>query len=111
MDESPAVSFIEGIRDLHRAKQRVACRQRSAAETFGQRLPLEQFHDQVVPVLVRPDIEERADMRMVQCGNRASFRHKTTPIFVAASVFAEELYRNRAIQARVDGTIYGPHSS
>ena len=61
MDDALPVRGIDGIENLPGQRQGFVEGQRP-----GQRLAVDVLHDQVV----RPDVEERADMRMIQAGDR-----------------------------------------
>ena len=61
MHDAAAVRGVDGIEDLPREHQGVI-----ELDRARERLPVDVLHDQVV----RPDVIERTDMRMVQAGDR-----------------------------------------
>ncbi len=54
-----------------RVPQRVGHRQRALQQPIGQRFALEILHDEELHVFLEPHVVERADVRMVQRGDRA----------------------------------------
>ena len=54
-----------------RVAQRVGHGQRALQQPIGQRFALEILHDEELHVFLEPDVVERADVRMVQRGDRA----------------------------------------
>lgn len=53
-----------------------------------------------------PDVVERADMRMIQCGNRLAFTFETlAAIRIGRDVRGEHFDRHGAIKARVAGFV------
>jgi len=71
MDNARAMCSGERISNLDRNRQRLLERRRALRQAIRQRLPVEVLQDEVVRALVATDIMQRADMRMVQCGNGA----------------------------------------
>lgn len=70
---SLTVCFVKGIGDLNRVPQRLFEGHRSFLQTLRQRLPLEVLHDEEVHVSFPADVMERADLGVVQTGNRSRF--------------------------------------
>ncbi len=70
MDDPTAVGAAERIGDLHSAVERLVERQRPSAQSFRQRLSLEELHDEEVHAVVRSDVVQRADVRMIERGGR-----------------------------------------
>ena len=70
MDDPAAMRAVERVGDLRSPySQHVGQRQRAAREPVGERLALEQLHDQEVDAFVA-DVVERADVRMVELRDR-----------------------------------------
>ena len=61
---------LEGIGDLRPELHDLVERQRALLQAVGERLALEQLHHQEVRVALVPDVEERADVRVVERGDR-----------------------------------------
>ena len=76
--------------------------ERPSLQQRGKRLPLDQLHHQVV----RPDIVQRADMRVIQGGDGAGFAIET-----CREALMRELDRHRAAQPRIDGAKDFTHTS
>ena len=68
MDDALAMRGVERIADLDAVGNRLLHRQRS-----GNRLPVDELHHQVTAAVVLTDVVERADVRMIQRGDRARF--------------------------------------
>ncbi len=73
MDDARAMRFVERIGDVDRVRHRFVERQRSISQPRGQRFSLDQFHHQEVDAVVLADVVQRADVRMVQCGDGLGF--------------------------------------
>ena len=68
-----AMRGIESVGQLNRSVQQFSIGQRSFAQTAVERLTFHQFHDQVRLTVMLPDIENLADIRMVEQGCRTRF--------------------------------------
>lgn len=79
--------------NLGGVRERRVQRQRSTFEPCRQRFPLHQLHHQIV----RADIVDRTDVRMVQRGNRPRF-----PLEPRAELLPGDLDRDSATQSCVD---------
>ena len=64
--DAVAVGLVERLGDLAAVTQRLLERQLAARQTYGERLPFEVLHHQVVAFAVPPDVEEGADVGMLQ---------------------------------------------
>ena len=98
--------FVQGIGDLNTGLNRLADRQRPAAQTIGERLTVEQLHHQKVVA----DVEERADVRMGELRDR--FRlplEADLELHVAGEFGRKNLDRHRPIQPRVPRPVHLPH--
>ena len=88
--------------DLRRDGKSFVDRHRRAAQAFRQRLAVDQLHDQVVGA----DVVERADVRMVQRGDRPRFARE--PI---AELFGRDLDRDVASEPRIARAIHLAHAA
>ena len=61
---------LEGVGDLRPELHHLVERQRALLQAIGERLALEQLHHQEVRVALVPDVEQRADVGMVERGDR-----------------------------------------
>src|ERR1700674_5143616 len=66
MDEGMIVSGCEAPRDLNTVLDRLADRQRAAAQALAQSFSLEQFGNDVRRTVVRPNVVNRNNVGMVQ---------------------------------------------
>ena len=73
MDHAVAVRAIERVGDLDRVADTSLGRQRAACEPRGQRLALEELHDQVGDAVLLAEVVQDADVRMVQRADDAGF--------------------------------------
>ena len=69
MDHASAMRAVERLGDLRAVLENIGQRQRAALEPVGERLALEQLHDQIVIA----DVVKRADVRMVELRDRLRF--------------------------------------
>ena len=93
MNDALGVRLDQRRHDLRGIQQRRFHRERSAFQPCRQRFALHQFHHQVV----RPNVVERADVRVVQRGNRARLALET-----GAELLVSDLDGDGAAQSRVD---------
>ena len=67
MDDAGAMRRVERRRDLNRHGQRLRRRERARVEAPGQRVPVEQLHDEERRAVVLADVVQRADVGWVSC--------------------------------------------
>ena len=73
VDQAAAVRRGQRLSDFTRIAHGVVDRQGSAAQPVAQRLPFDVLDDEEVDAVVTADVVERADVRMIEAGDRASF--------------------------------------
>ena len=73
MNDAAAVGFVERVRNLEAVLQELGSGKRALFESGRQRLPFEIFHHQIINSVLVAYVVERADVRMIQAGNGASF--------------------------------------
>ena len=73
MDDAFVVRGFERVSNLMGDAQDVIDRHRPALQALGERLPLDEFHDQEVLLRDHFHAEERGDVRVVECGERFGF--------------------------------------
>jgi hypothetical protein len=75
-------------------------------EPRGERLPFQVLHDEEIDPVLAADVVERADVRVVQRGDRARLAIEAFPeLRVRRQRFREDLDRDRAIEPRIAGAI------
>ena len=70
MDDALLVRGVEGVGDLCPELHDLVEWKRASQQAIRERFPLEELHHQVVGVTLVPDVEERADVGMVERGDR-----------------------------------------
>ena len=73
MHDSMRVGFVERTGDLDSDPQRFIEQQRSPVQAVGEGLTFEVLHHQKIHPILRADIVQRANVRMVQRGDRVRF--------------------------------------
>ena len=97
-----AVRLVQGIGDLDAAAQRLVERQGTLPETILERFALEQLHHQEVRLVLATDVEERADVRVREPGDRPRLPLESLACFGRRGpVRGQDLHRDRAIEAGV----------
>ena len=97
-----AVRLVQGIGDLDAAAQRLVERQGTVPETLLKRFALEQLHHQEIRLVLAADIEERADVRVRQPGDRPRLLLEPLAGFGRRGPMrGQDLDRDRAIEAGV----------
>src|SRR5262245_61772756 len=99
MCDSCAMCFVERLRDLDCNTKCLGNRQRTLPDAVRERLPFEILHHQVVDAVLLADVIERADIRMIQRRDRASFPLETLPKFrIAGEMLGEDFDRNCSVE-------------
>ena len=70
MDDSLAVRLVECFGDLLAVAEHLVKSERPARDAIGEALALEELHDEKVDAILVTDVEERADVRMAELGDR-----------------------------------------
>src|SRR5205085_6070634 len=70
MDDSFAVRAVERRRDLDAVAKDLIERQRSFAQSIGERFAVEELHDEKVHAVVEANVVQRADVRMIELRDR-----------------------------------------
>jgi hypothetical protein len=96
------VGAVQRSGNLDRDAQRLIDGERPTAKTFRKRLALQVLHDEEVDVVLAADVVERADVRMLEAGDRARFALESVArVRIGGDVRPEHLERDGAIQPRV----------
>jgi hypothetical protein len=107
VDDSLVVRGLERRRDLSRQAQRFVERQprgrtRALGEHLGKRLAFDQFHHQII----RSDVVQRADVWMIERGDRARFA-----LEALAETLVGELDGDVASEPGIAGSIHDAHAA
>ena len=112
MNHTLAMGAIERVGDLDAGADELARRQRPATEARGQRLALEEFHDQIVHIPFAADIEERADVRVIETGDRARLLFEPRArVDLPRRRRRQDLQSDAAVETRVAGAIDLTHAA
>lgn len=107
-----AVSAVECGSDLDAVAEHLFGGQRAAADAIRERLAFEQFHDEVVDVVLASDVEETADVRVRERRDRSRLALETLPSsFVEREMRRKDLDRDGAIEACVDRAVDFAHAA
>src|SRR5579872_657210 len=102
MQDAGAVRDLQSFCDFHSNFQQLSERQCAPAQALGERLAVEELHDEEVGTVLRADVVEMANVRMIQRGNGAGFALKTLlKLGSVGEVSGENLDGHEAIEARV----------
>src|ERR1700686_1418079 len=87
-------------------------RHRTLTKALGESLTFEELHDQVVDAIVRADVIEMTNVRMVQRGNGPGLAlHALLEFRRRRKMRSENFNRDRAVQAGIQRTVDFPHSA
>ena len=113
MDDALAVRAVERAGDLRSRRRRAWSSGNGApGEPIGERLALEQLHHQVVDAILVADVEQRADVRVVQARDGARFALEALAApWITATSGGQDLDGDDAIQPRVARPIDLAHSA
>jgi len=73
VDDALPVGGRQGVGHLDRAPERLVDRQRPASQPIGERLPLDVLHHEEGQAFLVANVVERADVRVIQSGDRLGF--------------------------------------
>src|SRR5690349_25153389 len=102
MDDAARVGCRERIGYLQCTSKRIINGEGAALKASGQRLPLNELHDEIT----RADVVERVDTGMVKSGNGASFAFKTI-----GETLQTHLDSDGPVQPRIDRAIDLAHAA
>jgi hypothetical protein len=102
VDDALLVRGVEGVGHLRPVPHDLVERQRALLEPVGERLALEQLHDEEVGVAVLPHVEEGADVGVVEGGDglRLALEARAA-LLVLGEGGGEDLDRDGAVEAGV----------
>src|SRR5262249_32900849 len=110
--EALLVRAIERVRDLDGRLEELGNRERAAREAVREGLAFQMLHDQVLDAVLMTDIEERADVRMVEARDDARFAFEALPHFFAQrQVAGKDFDRDGPVEAGVARAVDLAHAS
>ena len=112
MGDAGAMGPVERIGDLLRHHQCGRDGQWTPGDPCRQRFAVDQLHHQEGGLALLPDVVERADVRVVQRGNRPGLALKArTRGGVRHHALRQDLDRHVAIETKVAGTVHLAHAA
>jgi hypothetical protein len=78
VNDRPVVSRGEAVSDLHRVVDGRPHRERAGCQSLAERLTLEQLGHDVRGAIVLADIEDRQNVRVIQCCSGPGFLFEPT---------------------------------
>ena len=109
--DSVTMRLGQCARDLASVAQHVLDGERSVDQPLGQRCALEILHDEERQAVLVADVVQRADVRMIQAGNRAGFSFEARQRVRVRRRGAENLDRDRPAEACVARLVDLAHSA
>ena len=101
---------IQSAGDLRPVGQNVFERQRASLEPFLQSLAVEELHHQVVDPVLAAHVVKRADVRVIQAGDRLGLTLETRAEgVIVRQVLGQNFDGDHSIQPRVLGFVDVPH--
>src|SRR5216684_4409043 len=99
MDDAMMMCVIERIGDLDRGAQHLIDWQGASKQPVGERLSLDILHHEVWQAVLLADVMERADVRMVEAGNRARLPFEPlAPRWTVGNIAGQYLDGHNAIE-------------
>jgi hypothetical protein len=112
MDDALPVRAVERRGDVDGDAQRALERQRAARDQAGQRLALEQLHDQIRRRPFAADVVERADVRMIQRRDRARLALEArAQVLALGDALRQDFDRYLPVEARVARAVDLAHAA
>jgi hypothetical protein len=103
---------VERVGDLFPELEYLGGGQRALHEPLGERLAFDHLHHQVVGVALAPDVVERADVRVVERGDRLRLALEARAhLGIGGEVLGQHLDRDVAAEAGVRGTEHLAHAA
>ena len=110
MHDALAMGLFQSVRDLDPVAERFLEWQGALLQSVGEGLPFEVLHHQEVHALLSSDVVKRADVRMVQTGDRARFTLEALSHGdVVGEMGRQHFDGDRPIEPRVLGAINLAH--
>src|SRR5262250_2855984 len=110
MNDSLFVSGFKRVSDLNGERQEDVGFYGAIADAVLQRHPIEMLHDNERPPVLRSDLVDRADVRVVQRGGSLSFAFKAAEsLRVLGGILPEEIECEKGFQKGGFGLVGDPH--
>src|ERR1700722_15411644 len=111
MNDTGAMGDVQSFCDFNSNLQQFREGQRALAQTLGKRLAVEELHNQEFGAVLRADIVEMADVRVIQRGNSTGLALETLLEFgIVGQMSGQNLDGNRSIEARIFGAVDLTHA-
>ena len=111
MHDAGAVRLVESPGDFRAVAKSLFQRQRAFDEALSQRFAFAILHDEEISITLPADIEEGADVRMVERGDRLRLALETLPLIRGRRGSGlKDLERHGAVQAGIARLVDFPHS-
>jgi hypothetical protein len=112
MRNPPRVRILYRSGDFARNPEHLIQRQWASFQTIGERLAFEILHHQKVHAVLRADVVQRADVRMLQAGDCLRLAIQSLLQFrVGGQVRGENFHRDGTIEAGIARAIDFPHAT
>jgi hypothetical protein len=100
----------DAVSDLRRDNQRVGQRERALRQPISEGLAFEVLHDEERGAALLPDVIQRADVGMIELGDRSGFAVEAlAELQVASETLGKNLDGDDAIEASVLGLVDFAH--
>jgi len=112
MDDPLFVRPLERVGDLRAVPEHLVGRKRPLLDPIGERLAFDHLHDEEMRALLVTDVEEGADVRMIERRDRLRLTlESSAELFVLRDARGKDLDRDVAPEARVAAAIDLAHAS
>jgi hypothetical protein len=104
--------LLKSLRDFCRNLQKLSDWQRSFLQAVGQSLALQILHDQKIRVALSADVVERADIDMLQRGDRLGFPLQALfQLGIRGKMRRQNLDGDRTVKTRIHGSVHLTHAA
>ena len=112
MDNARCVSRLQRVRYLHGVIQNIRNRHPGWPDELGERLPAHEFHHHELLAVVRHNVVDGDDVRMVQAGSGLRLLNEPPPALrIARIACCQHFNGDRAVQAGILGLVDIAHST
>jgi len=102
VDDGLPMRLLQRVGNLHAVAKHFVNGERPTAESVGQRLALDELHDQKVHTVLVPNVIELADVRVREARDRLGLPFEALAMFWSfREMRCQHLDRNRPVEARV----------
>ena len=107
-----AVRLVQRVGNLDGVLQHLLDRQRTFLQSLRERLAFQILHHQIIDSVLMSCIVKRADMRMIQAGNRLRFALEAfAQVSAVGEMSGKNLDGDDSIEARIAGLVHLAHST